>query len=109
MRRALHAIGLRFRVDLAVPGTRGRIDVAFPRRRLAVFVDGCFWHSCPDHATCPKSNQAWWQAKLLANQQRDRRLSAALAADGWSVLRFWAHEEPRQVALDVRAYLDLNA
>jgi DNA mismatch endonuclease, patch repair protein len=93
LRSALHARGLRFRKDYpAVPGLRCRVDVAFPRQRLAVFVDGCFWHRCPVHGSSPKANGAWWQAKLDGNVARDRRNDAALAESGWTVVRVWAHE-----------------
>jgi DNA mismatch endonuclease (patch repair protein) len=66
--------------------------------RLIVFIDGCFWHGCPDHATRPRANSEWWAEKLDANIQRDRRTDAELAARGWTVLRFWEHEEPSAVA-----------
>lgn len=100
LRRVLHARGLRYRVDLApLPGLRRRADVVFTRARLAVFVDGCFWHRCPQHATEPKSNAAWWQAKLDRNVARDRDTDAVLAAAGWLVLRVWEHEDA-QVAAD---------
>ena len=93
LRSALHRRGLRFRKHAApLPGLRCRADVVFPRRRIAVFVDGCFWHRCPVHGSRPKANASWWQAKLGANVARDRRNDDALAAAGWQVLRFWTHE-----------------
>jgi len=92
LRRALHAAGLRFRVVYPVPGNRRRtIDIAFPRRRLAVFVDGCFWHGCPEHGTKPGSNSAWWQEKIRTNRERDRDTDRLLADAGWAVLRLWEH------------------
>lgn len=91
VRRALHARGLRFRVDYSVLPRR-RADVAFPRHRIAVFIDGCFWHACPQHGTTAKSNATYWAAKLQANTRRDRDTDARLGDDGWLVLRFWEHE-----------------
>ncbi len=73
---------------------RRRADLVFPRRRVAVYVDGCFWHSCPQHATFPKNNAEWWAAKLAANVQRDRDTDARLQAAGWTVVRVWEHEDP---------------
>jgi DNA mismatch endonuclease (patch repair protein) len=64
----------------------------FAGARVAVFVDGCFWHSCPEHATAPKANSAWWSAKLAANVARDRDTDQRLAEDGWKVVRIWEHE-----------------
>lgn len=93
LRRLLHAAGYRYRVDFKVPGMRRRtIDIAFTRRRVAVFVDGCFWHSCPEHATQPRSNADWWRQKLATNVARDRETDALLTAMGWSVVRVWEHE-----------------
>ena len=85
LRSALHRMGLRFRKDLLlrVGGLRVHPDVVFTRARVAVFVDGCFWHGCPTHATKPKSNQGYWGPKLAANEARDRRVNAALGAAGW--------------------------
>jgi DNA mismatch endonuclease (patch repair protein) len=95
LRRALHAMGLRYRVAYPVPGQRRRtIDVAFTRARIAVFVDGCFWHGCPDHGTRPKSNSEWWKTKLAANHARDRDTDRILAELGWLVVRVWEHEDP---------------
>lgn len=93
LRGALHARGLRFRKDYApLRGLRCRVDVAFPRQRVAVFVDGCFWHRCPIHGSSPKANASWWQAKLDGNVERDRRNDTTLADAGWTVVRLWAHE-----------------
>jgi DNA mismatch endonuclease (patch repair protein) len=85
-------MGLRFRVDWPLPGTRRRADLAFAKARVAVFVDGCFWHRCPLHATWPKANAEWWRAKIDGNYQRDRDTDARLTALGWRVMRFWEHE-----------------
>jgi DNA mismatch endonuclease (patch repair protein) len=72
-----------------------RPDFVFPKRRLAVFVDGCFWHGCPKHATRPRGNAAFWRRKLAANKARDRRVNRVLRAAGWRVLRIWEHELAR--------------
>lgn len=104
LRRELHRQGLRFRVDAAVPGLpRRRADVVFTRPKVAVFVDGCFWHSCPEHATVPATRHDWWVAKLARNVQRDRETDAILAELGWTVLRFWEHEDPASAANRVGA------
>jgi DNA mismatch endonuclease (patch repair protein) len=95
LRRRLFASGERFRVAYRVPELpRCTIDVAFTRGKVAVFVDGCFWHSCPDHATRPRSNASWWETKLARNIERDRKVDAHLHGLGWTVLRFWEHEDP---------------
>lgn len=94
LRQALFAAGLRFRVDAPVPGMpRRRADVLLTRARIAVFVDGCFWHGCPIHATQPTTNAAWWRAKLARNIERDQETDGHLASIGWLVLRFWEHED----------------
>lgn len=95
LRAALHARGLRFRKDypMKVRGGRStRIDVAFTRARVAVFLDGCFWHACPLHGQAPKSNAEFWATKLEANRARDRLVSLSLERDGWTVVRAWEHE-----------------
>ncbi|MER3453275.1 MAG: very short patch repair endonuclease [Chloroflexota bacterium] len=89
LRRLLHARGLRFRLHRRdLPGTP---DIVLPRARIAVFVDGCFWHGCPEHGTLPKHNREWWAAKLAANVERDRRKDEELVALGWLPLHFWEH------------------
>ncbi|MCX4400473.1 very short patch repair endonuclease [Streptomyces sp. NBC_01764] len=99
VRRLLHASGMRYRVEYPVPGMpRRRIDVAFPRAKVAVLIDGCFWHGCPQHATQPKANADWWRTKLDRNMARDRETTEQLLAAGWIVLRFWEHEAPEAVA-----------
>lgn len=107
LRRALHALGLRYRVQLPIPTSRRRtIDVAFTRAHLAVFVDGCFWHACPDHGARPRTNSEWWRWKLGRNTDRDRDTDRLLVEAGWEVLRVWEHEDPDEAALRVRrAYL----
>lgn len=94
LRRELHHRGLRFRVDHPLPGLpRRRADVLFTRARIAVFVDGCFWHSCPQHATFPTANADWWRNKLDRNVTRDQETDQHLKDAGWTVLRFWEHED----------------
>ncbi len=100
VRSELHRRGLRFRKDHPVrtPERLVRVDVAFTRARLAIFVDGCFWHRCPVHGTEPARNSSYWTPKLDRNVARDRAVDAALLAEGWTVLRFWEHEEAVPVA-----------
>lgn len=99
IRRLLHAQGLRYRVDVrAEPALRRRADIVFRRARVAVFVDGCFWHSCPEHGSSPKSNARWWADKLRTNVERDRDTDTRLAAAGWAVVRVWEHEDARAAA-----------
>jgi DNA mismatch endonuclease (patch repair protein) len=106
LRRELHRRGFRYRVDRAIPGvTRGRPDLVFPTEKVAVFVDGCFWHSCPEHATIPTENRDWWITKLQANVDRDRRHDEELIGSGWLVLRFWEHDDPLASAAQVGASL----
>jgi DNA mismatch endonuclease (patch repair protein) len=94
LRRALHKQGYRYRKDFRIDltGTRVRPDIAFTARRVAVFVDGCFWHCCPEHGTKPAANTWYWGPKLARNVERDRAADAALAAAGWNVVRIWEHE-----------------
>jgi DNA mismatch endonuclease (patch repair protein) len=99
LRSALHRRGLRFRVHQRPEASvRTTADVLFRRARVAVFVDGCFWHCCPEHGNMPKSNRSWWEAKLQANVERDRRTDAALRERGWCVVRVWEHELPDDAA-----------
>jgi DNA mismatch endonuclease, patch repair protein len=93
LRAALHARGYRYRKDLRLdlPLRRVRPDIAFTRRRVAVFVDGCFWHACPDHGSKPKNNEWYWSPKLAKNVERDRAADAALTQAGWTVVRLWEH------------------
>jgi DNA mismatch endonuclease, patch repair protein len=99
LRRLLWTNGLRYRKHLRVHGVRP--DLVFPRQKIAVFVDGCFWHGCPEHYVLPRSRRDFWLAKLDANTDRDRRQTGLLQSQGWLVLRFWEHEvemAPLQVA-----------
>lgn len=94
LRKALHALGYRYRKDfrLDLPGgVRVRPDIVFTARRVAVFVDGCFWHVCPEHGREPTSNEWYWTPKLRRNVERDRAADAALEAAGWRVVRLWEH------------------
>lgn len=102
IRRLLHATGHRYRLHRKVPGmARRTIDIAFPGPKVAVFVDGCFWHGCPEHATQPRANKDWWRQKLDKNISRDRETNERLDAEGWTVLRFWEHEPPDVVAVRI--------
>jgi DNA mismatch endonuclease, patch repair protein len=98
VRSAVHAMGLRFKVDWPLPGTRRRADLAFVGAKVVVFVDGCFWHGCPEHATWPRANASWWREKIEGNMRRDRHTDALLERQGWRVLRFWEHEDSERVA-----------
>lgn len=99
VRRELHRLGLRYRVDLApIPGLRRRADVVFTRARVVLFVDGCYWHGCRLHGTTPKSNTEWWSAKIEANRRRDADTDAKLNAAGWTSVRAWEHEDPVEIA-----------
>jgi DNA mismatch endonuclease, patch repair protein len=93
IRRLLFAQGLRYRIHFGIRtgGTLVKPDIVFPGRRVAVFVDGCFWHSCPEHGTNPKVNTGYWGAKLERNRQRDQLVTEKLRADGWTVIRIWEH------------------
>ena len=104
LRHELHRRGLRYRVDFQpAPGVRRRADVVFTRARVAVFVDGCFWHSCPAHGTSPRNNGDWWRDKLARTADRDRDTNEGLAAAGWTVVRVWEHEPPVAAADRVEA------
>jgi DNA mismatch endonuclease (patch repair protein) len=107
LRSALHARGLRFRKDyrIEVTGLAVRADIAFPRQRLAVFVDGCFWHACPDHGTQPRSNDHYWTPKLRRNQERDVRVNDGLVGAGWTVVRAWEHQPIDEVAAEIESVL----
>ncbi|WP_327259232.1 MULTISPECIES: very short patch repair endonuclease [unclassified Streptomyces] len=107
VRKLLHASGYRYRLNERVPGmSRRTIDIAFTRAKVAVFLDGCFWHGCPVHATQPKSNAEWWRRKLDRNMARDTETTEHLTAVGWTVLRFWEHEAPSLVAERVAETVD---
>ncbi len=99
LRKLLYARGLRYRVGLKVPGMpRRSIDIAFTSVKVAVFVDGCFWHGCPEHGTWPAANGEWWRNKILKNQARDLDTTQHLFSMGWTVCRVWEHEAPIDAA-----------
>lgn len=99
LRSALWSAGLRYRLR---GNLKGKPDVVFIGRKVAVFVDGCFWHSCPVHATKPKTNAEFWRQKILRNVERDQQVTRSLTSDGWIVLRFWEHEVERALEDVVR-------
>lgn len=99
LRSALHRRGYRFRVQRPLEfDRRRRADLVFPRERVAIFVDGCFWHSCPEHGTRPKANHEWWKSKLDRNRERDTDTDRRLAESGWQSIRVWEHESPEDAA-----------
>ena len=102
VRRAVHALGLRYRVDVRpLPTVNRRADLVFTRRRVAVFVDGCYWHGCPDHGTTPKTNAIYWGGKTARTSERDRDTDARLREAGWVVLRFWEYQDPLAAAEEI--------
>jgi DNA mismatch endonuclease (patch repair protein) len=107
IRRLLFAAGYRYRLHYPVPARpRSTIDIAFTRYRVAVFVDGCFWHRCPEHGTFPRANAWWWLDKLERNVERDRGTDASLTAEGWQVIRVWEHEDPFHALTRIAEALD---
>jgi DNA mismatch endonuclease (patch repair protein) len=108
IRSLLHAAGKRYRVDVRVEldGARPRPDIVFTRARVAVFVDGCFWHCCPEHGRHPRTNGGYWGPKLERNVARDRAADAALSAAGWTVIRIWEHEAAEKAAEHILKVLD---
>lgn len=108
LRSTMHRRGLRFRKDHLVRagGQRARVDICFPRAKVAVFVDGCFWHLCPQHARVPRTNVAYWMPKLEANVARDRRIDTAFISDGWTVLHVWEHDTTTGAADRVQAAVE---
>lgn len=99
LRRELYRSGLRYRVDFVVLNKPRRIaDIVFPKLKIAIYVDGCFWHGCPDHATWPKRNAEFWRKKIETNRTRDEDTNVRLRNAGWTVFRFWRHESPIEAA-----------
>lgn len=99
LRSELHRRGLRYRIDAKpLEGLRCRADIVFRRQKVAVFVDGCFWHGCPEHGTSPKTNASYWSAKIARNMERDRLNDTELSYAGWAVVRIWEHELPGHAA-----------
>jgi len=110
LRSALHRRGLRFFVDRAPsPTVRRRADVVFPRLRIAVYIDGCFWHGCPLHGTWPKANADWWREKIARNRERDRDTNRQLADANWTVVRVWEHESTDEAAERIENAVRLTA
>ncbi|MEW2509227.1 very short patch repair endonuclease [Streptomyces sp. NPDC046870] len=106
LRRALHAAGLRYRVHRKpLKGVRREADVIFGPAKVAVFVDGCFWHGCPQHATWPKTNADFWRTKIEGNRRRDLDTDERLASAGWLAVRVWEHEDPIEAAARVVAFV----
>nr|WP_245681112.1 very short patch repair endonuclease [Glycomyces harbinensis] len=99
LRREAHALGLRYRVSIRpLPEVRRTADMVFTRTRIAVFLDGCFWHGCPEHHTAAKTNMEYWAEKVRRNRERDQETDEALRQAGWTVVRFWEHEDPVSAA-----------
>ena len=103
LRTLLHSRGLRYRVNRQPSAAiRCRPDLVFGPARVAVFIDGCFWHGCPQHASWPKSNAEWWRQKIAKNQRRDAETSRRLTEEGWLVLRIWEHMDPTEAAKTIQ-------
>ena len=111
LRSALHRAGFRYRCDFRIdlPGGRVRPDIVFTRKRVAVFVDGCFWHCCPEHGSKPSVNKSYWSPKLALNVERDARNTVWLTDAGWTVVRIWEHEDVAAALEQVTAVLRLAA
>jgi len=107
LRSALHRCGFRFRKDLPIRISDGpvRPDIVFPKARVAVFVDGCFWHCCPEHGSRPATNRDYWEPKLDKNVARDEKVNAGLKEAGWTVLRFWEHIPVERAVISIGAAL----
>ena len=104
IRYAVHALGLRYRVGIRpVPALRRTADLVFTRAKVAVFVDGCYWHGCPAHYRPSRLNADFWASKIAANRERDVETDARLVEAGWTVVRIWEHEDPDAGAQRVRA------
>lgn len=103
VRSAVHALGLRYRVHRKPePDLRREADLVFPREKVAVFVDGCFWHGCPEHHRVPVTHSEWWTRKLERTRARDQQTDRVLRRNGWVVVRVWEHEEPAKAARRVK-------
>ncbi|MGI5180146.1 very short patch repair endonuclease [Dactylosporangium sp. CA-152071] len=104
LRRAVHALGLRYYVNRRpIKSVRRTADLLFPRVRVAVFLDGCFWHGCPQHHTVAKTNAAFWAEKVATNRRRDLDTNERLIQAGWTVVRVWEHEPAAQAAARIAA------
>ncbi|WP_433871232.1 very short patch repair endonuclease [Saccharopolyspora sp. CA-218241] len=107
LRRATHAMGLRYRVSVRpLPTVRRTADLVFTRAKVAVFLDGCFWHGCEQHRTRPATNREYWDEKINRNVERDRETDGLLRAAGWNPVRVWEHEDPREAAERVRVAVE---
>ncbi len=107
LRRALHAKGLRYRLHVPLLTKPRRVaDIVFPRARISVFVDGCFWHGCPEHASWPKSNADFWREKIETNRARDADTDRRLHALGWKIVRIWEHEDVGDAANRIAQLID---
>ncbi|MFF5763472.1 very short patch repair endonuclease [Streptomyces tanashiensis] len=107
LRSAAHALGLRYHVsERPIPAIRRTADLVFTRARIAVFLDGCFWHVCPEHFTVSRTNPEYWAEKAEKNQARDRQTDRLLEEAGWAVLRVWEHEDPRRAAVRLKELYD---
>jgi len=110
LRSLLHARGLRYRVDFKpLASLRNRADVVFTKARVAVFVDGCFWHGCPEHYYPSKTNTEYWAPKIEANRDRDARVNDLLREAGWTVIRIWEHQNPAIAAADVERAVRIHS
>lgn len=110
VRRAVHALGLRYWVaKRPLCDVRRTADLVFPRVQVAVFVDGCFWHGCPEHYRVPASHTEYWDEKITANQARDRETGELLRLQGWVALRFWSHIDPLLAAEEIRRVVDYRS
>lgn len=107
LRSAAHALGLRYRVSARpLPHLRRTADLVFPTARVAVFLDGCFWHGCPEHHTVAQTNADFWSQKVVSNRARDRDTDRRLAEAGWTSIRVWEHEDPHEAAREIRKIVD---
>jgi DNA mismatch endonuclease (patch repair protein) len=107
LRRVLHNMGLRYSLHCSLlPGSRRSVDITFPRAKVAVFVDGCFWHGCPRHGTWPRRNATWWREKIETNQRRDLDTNLRLSAVGWKVIRVWEHQKPELAARSIKRVVE---
>jgi len=104
VQKEIFARGLRYRVDFPLPmAPRRRADIMFPRQKVAVFIDGCFWHGCPRHYSAPQRNREFWARKVAGNRCRDRETTLILEANGWISLRYWAHVDRKEAADAIEA------
>ena len=107
LRRILHSRGLRYRLHVTVLTKPRRVaDIVFSSAHVAIFVDGCFWHGCPEHASWPKSNANFWREKIEANRVRDADTDQRLSALGWKTVRVWEHEDPSDAASRIAELVD---